>query len=133
MKKVLLSLITVSIVALAGCTKEEEHNHVTITFDEPTEGEIIALADAADVHVHIEFAYEVEGEEVEIKLHPEGDETDLIINHDAHSHDNPIVFMQNVDLSSYPAGTEFHLEAKACENHECTESVTEDIHFFLGQ
>lgn len=135
MKKVLFAALAISAAGFVGCNTDdpEEHNHVTITFDEPTNGEVIPLADAGNVHVHIEFAYEVEGEEIEIKLHPEGDENDLIIDYDSHSHDNPIVFMQNVDLSSYPAGTEFHLEAKACENHDCSESETADIHFELGQ
>ena len=135
MKKVLLGLMIVGTVSFVGCKEEEEHghNHVTITFDEPMNDEVIPLADATSVHVHIEFTFEEEGEEIEIKLYPEGDATDLIIDYDQHSHDNPIVFMQDVDLSSYPAGTEFHLEAKACEDHDCDESVTSDIHFSLGQ
>lgn len=119
---------------MVGCnTEEDDHNHVTITFDEPTSGQVIALADADDVHIHIEFSFEQEGHGVEVKLHPEGDENDLIIDYDSHSHDAQITFMQDVDLSSYAAGTEFHLEAKGCENHDCSESVTQDIHFELGQ
>ena len=154
MKKVLLPLLAIAVVSVVGCKKEgctdsaaenydseatkddgscEYHNHATITFDEPMMGEVIPLANAGNVHVHIEVNYTIEGEEIEVKLHPEGDENDLIIDHDQHSHDNPIVFMQDVDLSSYAAGTEFHLEVKACEDHGCTESVIEDIHFELGQ
>lgn len=134
MKKVLLPLLAVAIVGVTGCKKEEDdHNHVTITFDEPTDGEVIPLASANDVHVHIEFVFEEEGHGIEVIMHPEGDENDLIIDYDAHSHDTEITFMQDVDLSGYPAGTEFHLEAVACIDHDCTESESADIHFELGQ
>ncbi|MFT6210619.1 MAG: hypothetical protein ACJATE_001240 [Bacteroidia bacterium] len=138
MKKVLFLGLLIASAGFVGCNEEEEdddhdHNHVTITFDEPMNDEVIPLANADDVHIHIEFVFEEEGHGVEVKLHPEGDESDLIIDHDFHSHDMEITFTQEVDLSSYPPGTEFHLEAKGCEDHDCTESVTKDIHFELGQ
>jgi len=134
MKKVLLPLLAVAIVGVTGCKKEEDdHNHVTITVDEPTNGAVIPLTTADDVHIHIEFVFEEEAHGIEVKLHPEGDENDLIIDYDAHGHETEITFMQEVDLSSYPAGTEFHLEAKACLDHDCNESETAEIHFELGQ
>lgn len=134
MKKVILGLMVVVTASFVGCKEEEHgHNHVTITFEEPVNDAVIPLADAASVHIHIEFVYEEEGEEIEVKLHPEGDENDLIIDYDLHTHDNPISFEQDVNLSSYAAGTEFHLTAKACEDHSCDEFVTSDIHFSLGQ
>ena len=135
MKELILGLMIGATASFVGCKEEEEHghNHVTITFDEPMSEEVIPLADAASVHIHIDFVWEESGEAVEVKLHPEGDENDLIIDFDLHQHDSPYTFMQDVNLSSYAAGTEFHLEAKGCEDHDCDEFVTSDIHFSLGQ
>jgi hypothetical protein len=51
---------------------------------------------------------------------------------------NPLIFHQyaieytmddTVNLASYLAGTEFHLEVKAFDNHYSTEKVTKSIHF----
>lgn len=134
MKKVLIPVMAIAVAAFSGCSEEEDdhdHNHVTIMFDEPTDGAVIPLADAASVHIHVEFVYEEEGEEVEVRLYPEGDPSDLIIDHEQHGHDNPIVYTTNVDLSGYAPGTEFHLEVKACEDHDCEEFVEDDIHFSL--
>lgn len=135
MKKVLLAALVITSAGFVGCNQDDDHdhNHVTITFDEPTNGQVIPLASANDVHVHIEFVFEEEGHGIEVKLHPEGDENDLIIDYDGHSHDTEITFMQDVDLSGYPAGTEFHLEAKGITSHDETEFEVADIHFELGQ
>ncbi len=134
MRKLLITGVLLTTMGIIGCnTDDDHHNHVTITFNEPTDGQLIPLAEASNISINISFVYEEEGEEIEVKLYPANDPNDLIIDHESHSHDNPITFMQDVDLSSYPAGTEFHLEAKACEDHDCEESVTEEIHFSLGQ
>ena len=135
MRKVLFVGLLIAASGFVGCNTDEDdddHNHVTITFDEPTNGEVVLLATADDVHVHIEFVFEGESHGIEVKLHPEGDETDLIIDYDSHSHDLEQTFMQEVDLSSYATGTEFHLEATGFTNHDETEFESADIHFELN-
>ncbi len=134
MRKVLFVGLLIAGAGFVGCNTEEDddHNHVTITFDEPTNAEVIPLANADDVHIHVEFVFEGEAHGIEIELHPEGDENDLIIEFDSHSHDLQQTFMQDVDLSAYPAGTEFHLGAKGFTNHDETEFESSDIHFELG-
>jgi hypothetical protein len=135
MKKILFVGLLIAGAGIVGCNTDD-HDHddatATITFDEPMNDEVIPLANADDVHIHIEFAFDPEGHEIEVKLHPEGDETNLIIDYDEHNHASAVTFMQNVDLSAYP-GTEFHLEAKACLDHDCAESTISDIHFSIGQ
>lgn len=135
MKKIAIPVLLAATVGFIGCEDDHDHDHAeaTITFDEPANNEVIPLASANDVHIHIEFVWDGEGHGIEVKLHPTSDANDLIIDYDQHSHDATVTFMQDVDLSSYPAGAEFHLEAKACEDHDCEESVTEEIHFSLGQ
>ena len=110
---------------------DEENNTITITIDEPMDGEMIAMADCADVHIHVDFAASVENHEVEIILHPEGDVNDKIIDYDEHDHDKEITFEQSVDLCSYGAGACFHLEVEACVDHDCTEKATAEAEFCL--
>ena len=136
MKKVLFVGLLIAGAGFVGCNTEDDdhdHAHVTITFDEPMNDEVIPLANADDVHIHIEFVSDEEVHDIEIELHPEGDESDMIIAHDHHAHAMNYTFMQDVDLSSYPAGTEFHLGAKAYTDHDGTEFESADIHFELGQ
>ena len=134
MKKVFIPTLALAVFGFVGC-EDDDHDHgkATITFDEPMIDEVISLANANDVHIHIEFVWDGEGHGYEVKLHPDGDVNDLIINYDEHNHESSATFMQDVDLSSYPAGTEFHLEAKACEDHDCDEFEESSIHFSLGQ
>ncbi len=155
MKKVLLPLLAVAIVGVVGCQKEgctdstatnydedakkddgsclyDDHDHVNITFDEPTDGQVIALADADDVHLHIEFEFEGEAHGFEVTL--ENETTGAAVDDwEVHSHEANQTFMQEVDLSGFDPGDEFHLEAKAFTNHDETEFETAEIHFELGQ
>lgn len=101
-----------------------------IEFEEPVAGEVVA--DASDVHIHVHFtAIDGELHEVEVMLHPDDDASDIIIDFDEHDHTEEFIFEQEVDLSSYPSGTEFHLEAKACLDHDCEETETGDIEFSI--
>ena len=122
-------LVLLSALVLTACN-QEEIAAVEIEFEEPMAGEVVA--DASDVHIHVHFrATSGEFHEVEVMLHPDGDVSDMIIEFDQHEHTDDFVFEQELDLSSYPAGTEFHLEAKACLDHDC-ESVEEgDIEFSI--
>jgi len=107
----------------------DDDNTITITIEEPINGETIT--DCADVHVHVDVVASDENHEVEIILHPEGDVNDKIIDFDMHEHDQTITFEQEVDLCSYAAGTCFHLEVLACVDHDCEKTQTADVEFCL--
>ena len=119
------------VAASCGDDDEDENNQITITIEEPANGETVALADCADVHVHVDIMASDENHEVEIILHPEGDVNTKIIDFDVHEHDQLITFEQEVDLCAYPAGTCFHLEVEACVDHDCEEKATADAEFCL--
>lgn len=114
---------------ITSCGDDDDDNKITITIEEPVDGETIA--DCADVHVHIDIDASVENHELEILLHPEGDVNDKILDSDMHEHDKEIKFEQTVDLCSYPAGTCFHLEVAACIDHDCETKETSDVEFCL--
>ena len=120
---------------IVGCDNDDDgddgNNQITITIEEPIDGENIAMADCADVHIHVDFSATVENHEVEIILHPEGDVNDKIIDFDEHEHDKEITFEQEVDLCSYAAGTCFHLEVFACIDHDCAEKASAEAEFCL--
>jgi len=114
---------------ITSCGDDDDENIITITIEEPIDGETIA--DCAEVHVHIDVDASIENHEIEILLHPEGDVDDKIIDFDKHEHDKEVKFEQEVDLCSYPAGTCFHLEVAACADHDCEKMGTADVEFCL--
>ncbi|GAB4405716.1 MAG: hypothetical protein OHK0039_06980 [Bacteroidia bacterium] len=122
-----LTLIVAVMLFLSAC--KEDVNQVTIEFEEPTAGEVVA--NAAQVHIHVHFTATKDLEEIVLKLHPDGDASDLIIDLDRHVHEVEYVFEQDVDLSSYPSGTVFHLEAEVCIDHDCSAKESGDIEFSI--
>ena len=135
--KFLYLFISASLILSVTSCKDDDDDHdhgpntITITIDEPIDGEIIAFADCANVHIHIDIEASDENHEVEIVLHPEGDTSDKIIDYDAHSHDKKITFIDEKDLCSYGAGACFHLEVEACVDHDCDEKVFAEAEFCL--
>jgi len=125
-----LTILSVGVL-VSGCKKDEEDpkNTITITIDEPVNGETIT--DCSEVHVHIDIVASDENHGIEILLHPEGDVSDKILDVDMHAHDKEVRFDQEVDLCSYPAGTCFHLEVEACADHDCESKETADVEFCL--
>ena len=132
------SLVAGFLVLALGATscKEDGHDHddntVLIEFLKPGNEQVIPMADASNVHIHVRFTATEENHEVAVKLYPEGDPGNLLLNFDLHDHDVVINVEEDLDLSSFAPGTEFHLEAEACENHDCVEVVSRDIHFTIN-
>jgi hypothetical protein len=118
---------------IGGCKKDDDDQHgdneITIRILEPADGAVIS--DPSNVSIHIEVEASDENHEVEIVLYPHGNSNDKIIDFDQHAHDKIIVFQQAVDLSSYPSGTDFHLEVNACKDEDCTEKETKGIEFSI--
>lgn len=133
LKNFLLLMLAAGVTGTFSSCDKDDHDHgdneITINILEPTADGTVA--DASDVHIHIEVEASDENHNVEIKLHPDGDGDDLIINLDEHTHDKKFVFEQDLDLSSYPAGTKFHLEVEACVDHDCAEKVDKHIDFSI--
>jgi hypothetical protein len=133
-KFIYLLVFSTLVFSVTSCGDDdggEPENKITITIEEPMDGENIAIADCASVHVHVDFSATEENHEVEIILHPEGDVNDKIIDFDKHDHDKEITFEQEVDLCSYGAGACFHLEVEACADHDCAEKTTAEVEFCL--
>ncbi len=128
LNQLLVALVVLVALLLTAC--KEDIASAEIEFEEPMAGEVVA--DASDVHIHIHFtASSGELHDIVVKLHPDGDVDDMIIDFDEHDHTEEFVFEQEVDLSSYPSGTEFHLEAEACLDHDCESKEAGDIEFSI--
>ncbi len=134
MKKFILPVLALGLFTFSACddAHDHDHGHVTISFLHPTDNEQIPVAQANNVDIHVKFEWDSEGgEAVKVKLIAEVSPELVIIDFDQHQHENMFEFEQAVNLSSYPAGTEFHLEAKGCEDHDCVEFKEASIHFTL--
>lgn len=116
------------IFTFASCTKSDD-NQITISFISPTDNALVT--DKSSVLIHVNFVASDENHMVRVILHPDDNISDKIIDWDQHSHDKTIEFKQIVDLSSFPSGTKFHLEAIACVDHDCATEVEDDILFSI--
>ena len=130
-------LFALSALTFTACDNDDEDDHdhmhgdneITINILEPGNDEVVA--DASDVHVHIEVEATDETHDIDIVLHPDGDVDDKIISTDFHEHEQKVVFEQDVDLSSYAPGTKFHLEVEACKDHDCEDREFADVEFSI--
>ncbi len=126
----LLAMLSLGLFFTA-CDKDPVENTITITIEEPVDGENFNSANCSEIHVHVDVEASDENHGVEIILHPEGDVDDKIIDYDMHSHDKVITFEQEVDLCSYASGTCFHLEVFACKDHDCATRESADVEFCI--
>jgi hypothetical protein len=135
-KNYYLLMLLAAVFTFQACQDDDDHDHdhdhdneITIRILEPTDDEV--FADATDVHIHIEVEASDSNHDVKIKLYPEGDADDMILDEKLHDHEQLVTFEQDLDLSSYASGTEFHLEVEACKDHDCEEEEKADVHFSI--
>ena len=130
-------LLFVLLFGFSSCDKDEEDDHedehteATISFLSPTAND--SITDATQTHIHIQVTVEEELHEIYVYLQVEGDSSYIAPfgPMTVHEHATTVDIEEDIDLSSYPAGTEFHLEVEACEDHDCEEKETQHIHFSI--
>ncbi len=130
MKKLLtISTLFAFLLATAFSCKKEEHNHIEIEFMSPAND--ATVANAAAVNIKIKFTADDDLHDIEIVLEEEASKAKIAPFNPMkfHKHEKTHTVDETVNLSSYPAGTEFHLEVEACEDHDCKEKVKKHIHF----
>lgn len=128
---VFLLLLGVSVGSISSCHDHDDDENNTVTIDIVTPKDGTKAANAKTVEVHVKFSASVEMHELEIKLHPDGNSTNNIIDFDKHTHDKTYEFKETVDLSSFPAGTKFHLEVESCEDHDCKQVKVAESEFTI--
>lgn len=126
LKSFLFVITLTGAFTLTSCDDHDENNEITIEILKPTTS---IVTDIQNFEVHIKFTATGELHDLEVELHPEGDKENKIIEWDKHIHKKSYEFKESRDLSSFPAGTEFHLEVKACKDEKCKDFVVEDFEF----
>jgi hypothetical protein len=129
MKKIIYLAFGISLSAISLFSCKKEHNHVEIEFLSPVDN--ATVTDPSAVNIKIKFTAEEELHDIEVKLTEETTGTAIapFVPLEIHEHEMVYTLDDTVNLSSFPAGTEFHLEVSACEDHDCAEKVTKSIHF----
>ena len=127
-RTILFILVGLTIFSIISCSKTDD-NDITIAFISPTADNV--LSDKSSVLIHITFEATDENHEVKVKLYPDGDPANPIINWKQHSHRKKIEFRQTIDLSSFVSATKFHLEAIACLDEDCTTEKSDSIYFTI--
>lgn len=126
MKKWSLLLILPIIVLVNNSCEKEKISQVDIQFNSPGNNSTVG----SQVNLDITFSSQEELHDIEISLKNESNQENVpTFPRSIHQHVNSYNFTESVNLDSYPTGTEFHLEATACKNHDCTEKEIKSIHF----
>ncbi len=114
--------------ACMGCHGHDDGNN-TILIDilRPGEGEVIANPSKTDLWVN--FTATGELHEIEIELYQKDEREEKIFYFEKHVHDKNLEFRESIDLSSFPKGTFFDLEIKACLDEKCNSFIKEEISF----
>jgi hypothetical protein len=129
-KSIFVVLIaSVSFTMFSSC-KKDSGNYV-ITFISPTEG--TTVTDASDAHIEIKFEAPDDLEEYEISLSVDSVGAAVIAPFplSGHDHVKTITISEHVNLSAYPSGTAFRLNASLCKNHDCTEKLESSVRFLI--
>lgn len=121
------SLVFGAFLLSSGCEKEK--NEVTINIVKPVDNQTVANKSA--VEIQVDFVASEENEEVEVHIYMHGDSSNPVFEWHEHEHDPLITLTETIDLSSFPPGTKFHLEAEACLDHKCKEKVSKEIEFSI--
>ena len=137
MKNVLLFSFLAFSLLFSACSDDDDDDHndhnckdsISIENLEPMNNETVASPD--NVHIHVRVNADCEFHEVEIELYPTNDPSDLILDFEEHAHSSSYDFERDLDLSSYPAGTEFELDVEVYTDHEGSEYVEKEIDFSI--
>ncbi len=126
MKKSTLFLILPFAFFLNISCEKEKMSKVDIQINSPSNNATVGT----QVNLNITFSSQEELHDIEISLKKASDHENVpTFPRSIHQHVNSYTFTESVNLDSYPTGTEFHLEATACKNHDCTEKEIKSIHF----
>jgi hypothetical protein len=132
MKNFALLALVFSLFSLGACKHEHGTGDLTVHIQSPLNNSVVSNAASVSVVVHFTAEHELE----EVVLNLVVDSTNATVAPfpiSRHEHNKTLEISETVNLSSYPAGTRFRLEAKACRNHNdnCAEFVQEVSRFTL--
>ncbi|WCL82455.1 hypothetical protein PPO43_04995 [Saprospira sp. CCB-QB6] len=130
-------LLFVLLFGFSSCEKDEDDDHdhdhaeVSINILSPTNDSTVT--DPSQTHIHVQVTSDEDLHDIYVYLQVEGDSSYIAPfgPMTVHEHATTVDIEEDIDLSSYPAGTEFHLEVEACEDHDCEEKETQHIHFSI--
>jgi len=113
-----------------GCHGHDDGNNaIQIDILRPGEGEVIVNPSKTDLWVNFNATGELH--EIEIELYQKDERDEKIFYFEKHVHEKTFEFRESIDLSSFPKGTSFDLEIKACLDEKCTTFIEEEITFSI--
>jgi hypothetical protein len=124
-----ICFVILGMLYLNSCHDHDEENTTTIEIVSPKSGS--KVLDSKKVEVHVKFTATTELHNMAIKLHPDANPSNNIIDWDKHNLEKAYEYKVTKDLSSFPAGTKFRLKVELCEDHDCKNVKLEDIEFTI--
>lgn len=124
---IILTLLSFSLL-IGSCQK---HDDIDITIDilSPVANQVVA--NPANTVFNVIFTGTGNLHDIEIRVFPQDNPSDLIIDYDSHEHQTSYEFMEVRDLSAYAAGTTFVMEIEAYKDEEGNEKNEKSISFSI--
>jgi hypothetical protein len=126
MKDLIILAVLIFSLLIASCHK---HDDIEITIDilSPVANQVVS--NPALTLFNVTFTGTGSLHDIEIRVFPENNPSDLIINYDSHEHQATFEFMEVRDLSGYPGGTSFVMEIEAYKDEAAKHKEEKSISF----
>lgn len=131
MKNFLLLFALLFVVFNLSSCKKDGLESIEIIFINPVNNQVLTAEQAENLEITITLRAERDLEEFFVKVSPQNNPSDLIVDASKHSHRNELTVNYSRDLSLYPSGTIFLLSVEACSNHVCNATISESIQFSI--
>jgi hypothetical protein len=137
MKKVKFIFLGLSVmIALTNCKKDDhddhDHNHddvenkvMTVTINNPSEGQMFALNDDVNIGASITANFEIHG--YEVKLFNESNNDSLMFENFVHQHSEN-VNVSEIWTNTVSSHSDVRIEVSALADHEGNERETAIVH-----
>ncbi|AFC24123.1 hypothetical protein [Saprospira grandis] len=118
--------------SFSACSKEEEDIQITefqVSFISPSANE--TLADPANANFQLEVSTPENIHGVQVFLYLDGDSSYIApFSPSRTPRDGDLLEInEQIDLSAFPAGSQFRLEVKGCLEHGCPQPIIQSIPF----
>jgi hypothetical protein len=126
----LLTALSVCTTWFASChTHTYDNQTLSVAIISPLDTSTVA--DASQVVLSVLFTASDELHDAEVELKNEANDSTVFSWEGSHLHLPNYSFLDTIDLSGLPAGTELHMTAKAYYDHDATTWASMEIHFDL--
>lgn len=114
-------IFAIFISGLSSChDASSKKNEVTIKIEKPQNNQTVENPLNTEILIHFSAPDIIH--RFTINIVPSASPDIIVFDHDQLLHKTQISFLDTVDLSAFPGGTQFTLKVTACGDHDCNQN-----------